>query len=150
MSSYYVTFAYPSRIVIDGAADIYARYKMGQLSIRHYTKGGTKKTYLDNVSDVCKDLKVPVEHLVYYLANKLGSLQKRDQINYYLCGHHDCEPLDRIMKEYIRRYVLCSVCDLPELDFKCLETGIELSCRACGGSRVIKVDKKELKACSKD
>lgn len=146
----FVTKLYPKRVSINGEDDVFARYKVTQLSISHSTKGNKKRTYFDNPEDVCKELHVPLNHLLWYLADKLGSLHKHDTLGHYLPGFHDVSKLNEVIKQYVTAYVLCEKCGAAELGFECKSKGdlaaIGLVCRACGNGTLARVSKKECTA----
>ena len=146
----FVTKLYPKRVPINGYDDVFARYKVTQLSISHSIKGNKKRTYLDNPEDVCKELKVPLNHFLWVLADRLGSLHKHDTLGHYLPGFHDVSKLHEIIKQYVTAYVLCEKCGAAELGFECKSKGdfggIGLVCRACGNGTLVRVSKKECTA----
>lgn len=139
----YATNASPKRISINGNDDPFNRYKTTQLVLREFTRGGTKRTYLENIGDVAKQLHVAAEHLTYCIGTRLGSIVQEDKAGVYLCGHHAPDTVSDAISHYINSYVLCGECGAAELVLDTKPVGFR--CSACGHFAPVTFDKKELK-----
>lgn len=117
--------------------DMFYRYKMPLIITKSEGKGNGKKTIIVNANKVAKALYRPAINILKYFGCKLGSQvqfeQKLDR--YIIKGAHDAVQLQNLLDGYIRKYVLCPVCENPEtvvvLQGKRV---ISITCKACGYS----------------
>ncbi len=110
--------------------DVYARYKMAEPKIR--TKH--KLTYITNISDIVKTMNTMVLYIVKFLSKELNTMVKHEpktkeiRIN----GIYSKEDIIHYLREFVRLYLLCSICNLPELDHVCKKKYLAMKCRSCG------------------
>lgn len=114
--------------------DIFYRYKMHDLIIKHEGKGNGVKTVLSNLDLVAKDLGRPPELLIKYLGIHLGTQTIIDPTSnkYLVKGTHPKENLMILLDAFISQYILCQTCGNPETLLKTRHNHIVLKCEACG------------------
>lgn len=97
------------------------------------------KTVLLNVDDVSKDLQVAPQYLTAYLGYELGAqakydLKKPDRERASLNGDIDSGDFNKAFCQFIKEYVLCPVCGLPEttMEVDKKTDKLTVTCRGCG------------------
>lgn len=137
-------------INIQNIEDVYARYKMPKLQSRIKDKGKFAETFVSNLPELAKALKVNLPALIKHIDSTLGSqfmlADKKDLSSYYIKGRFSYEQLYEPVRSFIDQYVLCSKCGLPELNYvkdekkkdseKCSKV-----CKSCGNS--VRIDAKD-------
>lgn len=120
--------------------DLHARYKMPDLELR--TKHNL--TYLLNLSEIAKSLKVSPDSLAKYLGNGLSTMTKYSEKNRELQinGLHGKDLIMKEVRKFIKEYILCPTCDYPELDYLPKKKAMKIKCRACGFSGKADLDDK--------
>ncbi len=128
-----------SKVTINAAHhnDAFARYTMSQLELRYFTRGGTRRTYIENAEKVAGELRIPTRHILFRLSDCLGTMYKKDESGYYLCAHFSVESMSAAVKKYLEMFVICHKCGAAELSADGLtKEKIKLRCDACGVGRV--------------
>jgi translation initiation factor 2 beta subunit (eIF-2beta)/eIF-5 len=132
-------------INIQNLEDAYARYKMPKLESRIKDKGKFAETFVSNLVDVAKSLKVKLPAPLKFIESNLGSqfmlADKKDPSSYYIKGRFSYEQLYEPLRAFIDQYVLCTKCGLPELEYKKDKDKYYQSCKSCGNS--VKIDPKD-------
>jgi len=106
--------------------DPYYRYKRDIIKIKVIKNNSSK---LENVDIIAKQLHCPSENIISFIKKQLGTNIKNDTIN-KVCK---VEELETILNKFVKKYILCPICGLPEL--------ISISvrkCNACGYSNAEK------------
>ena len=125
---------------VDAPVDAFERYQMPALESSVKQKGQYGETLLVNLPDVGKALAVHPTLLAKYLSWELNTpvkpLAKGQQ--FQLKGVFDSPTLNTSLRKFIKYYVLCTKCDLPELDYKvnAKKKMAKTKCRSCGYSQV--------------
>lgn len=120
--------------------DPFYRYKMPNLIVQ-FRKS---KTYLDNVEEVFKCLcnyddnasKRQYIELMKWLSYSLGTGFK---VN-YLSGEHSDKDVQKLLNEYIDKFVLCGTCSSPETTMHSNGKYLYTTCKACGTESKIAKD----------
>ena len=102
---------------IGNTLDPFYRYKR-PVCILHQSKGFTHVT---NLEQVCKALKCKTTDLEHWLKKDFGTSIQKGKIS----GSFTVLQIEESVNKFIDKFVLCSVCALPELDEKRV-------CKACG------------------
>jgi len=129
----------PKTMAIDPAqaSDLFYRYKMRQLTVQTIGNGKMIRTSFTNLDDVAKDLKVPPSYIPHYLGKAIGAQAKYDQNKPAMqrgsiSGEHGTKELSGYLVRFIREFVLCGKCKLPELEYVAKKNDLEMRCHGCG------------------
>ena len=106
------------------ANDPFYRYKMNKVDV----SVKNKKTTINNLTEICKNLKTEEKLLFKFLTNTLGTFGQDKNNNYIISGTFDCNKIQDVIYTFIDKYILCKNCQFPELS---KENNI-IVCKACG------------------
>ena len=114
--------------------DPHYRYKMPKIQITTQGSGNGIKTNWVNLPEVSNALKVPLDYPIKFIARELGSNTDTKSNSYLINGSHNVEKMQELLDKFIRKYVLCPKCQLPEIHGKIrVKKGkIKCTCRSCG------------------
>ena len=116
--------------------DPHYRYKMPKIQITTQGSGNGIKTNWVNLPEVSNALKVPLDYPIKFIARELGSNTDTKSNSYLINGSHDVEKMQELLDKFIRKYVLCPKCKLPEIHGKVRvekkKGKIKCTCRSCG------------------
>mmetsp|Transcript_33011 Transcript_33011/g.32717 ORF Transcript_33011/g.32717 Transcript_33011/m.32717 type:complete len:295 (+) Transcript_33011:35-919(+) len=110
------------------------RYQMPALQITGESRGNGVKTKLINLSDVSRALNVPTEYPLRFFAAELGasSEYKQSENKAILKGTFRREDLQKLLDQFIEKFVLCFKCHLPEISYRFKRNILIADCKACG------------------
>ena len=117
--------------------DPHYRYKMPKIQIATQGSGNGIKTNWVNLPDVSNALKVPLEYPIKFIARELGSNTETKSNSYLINGNQHVEQMQELLDKFIRKYVLCPKCHLPEIHGKIRigkKNEIKSTCRSCGAT----------------
>jgi len=123
------------KVNIDGVEDEFYRYKMPEIIPKVEGKGNGIKTRIVNCSLIGKALMRPPGYVCKFFGCELGAQTMIDDKNdiYIVNGAHDKRALAELLNKFIKMFVLCEGCKLPETDIKVSKSGnIKQNCAACG------------------
>ena len=117
--------------------DPHYRYKMPKIQTAIQGSGNGIKTNWVNLPDVSNALKVPVEYPLKFIGRELGSNTEFKTNSYLINGSHPVEKMQELLDKFIKKYVLCPKCHLPEIHgkIKVIKKVIKSTCRSCGANR---------------
>merc|ERR1711976_901677 len=113
------------------------RYKMPRLVAKKEGRGNGSKTCIVNMGDVARALKRPPQYTTKWFGNELGAQStytnkegegERAIVN----GHHDTPIFQELLDTFIKKYVCCENCQLPEIAMNIKKGMIVGRCLACG------------------
>jgi translation initiation factor 2 beta subunit (eIF-2beta)/eIF-5 len=127
-------------ININNSNDLFYRYKMEKVNIINKGSGNGLLTIINNLENIAKSINTPYEILYKYIATYLGSNynEKKKSIN----GSHTQEKIQESIHKYINDFVICNVCNIPEINYLLCNNKIESKCSACGSLNEIKNNNK--------
>ena len=116
--------------------DPHYRYKMPKIQTAIQGAGNGIKTNWVNLPDVSNALKVPVAYPLKFIGRELGSNTELKQNSYLINGSHPVEKMQELLDKFIKKYVLCPKCHLPEIHgkIKVTKKDIKSTCRSCGAT----------------
>lgn len=122
--------------------DSHYRYKMPSIEVKHEGGGQYQRTLITNINDIAKRLNTSSEVINRYLAvelgTKSGSHSNDSEERLFLCGNHSAISLQNTLDGYIKDYVQCKNCNIPEgifkLDTKKKKKTLMVLCPSCGHS----------------
>ena len=115
--------------------DPHYRYKMPRIQIVTQGTGNGVRTNWVNLPVVSNALKVPLEYPIKFIARELGSNTETKSNQYLINGNHEVDQMQELLDRFIRKYVLCPKCHLPEIHGKVRigkKKEIKCTCRSCG------------------
>lgn len=116
------------------------RYKMPEMQIKSEGRGNGVKTIILNIKDVAKALVVDPLYPVKFFGFEIGTQTKLVDNRCIINGSHNMSTLTQYLESFIKQFVLCSKCGLPELIWK-VKSCVKTVCSACGNSSVMKEHK---------
>ena len=116
----------------DNVLDQFERYQMPDLEFRVKVQGQYSNSYITNLPAIAKALKTNPQFIVKYYGWNLSTQAKFKKDELQLKGTFDKDQLMKCLRGFINGYLICSKCDLPELDNVCKKKRISTRCRACG------------------
>lgn len=117
--------------------DNFYRYKRPVIQAK-VEKPGTNgvKTVVNNMRDIAYALKVIPEYPTKFFGYELGSqasyVVSSDRTCTIIKGSHTVESLERVLEEFIRIFILCPKCELPEIRLSVNKSKVRIQCYACG------------------
>jgi translation initiation factor 2 beta subunit (eIF-2beta)/eIF-5 len=123
-------------ININNSNDDSYRYKMEKIIITFGGNGNGVFTTINNIEAISKSLNTPEEILSKYLGHYISSNYNEKKKTY--TGHHHSDSLQLGIFQYIKCFILCPTCGIPELNYeisKCKDAII--CCSACGKIQTI-------------
>eukprot|EP01083_Nonionella_stella_P005964 17226_1 len=118
------------------ANDVNYRYKMPPLQTKIEGRGNGIKTVLMNIPDVAKHLHTEPSYATKFFGMEVGALSQYDHKRNVgiVHGVHQPKDLQVMLQKFIREFILCEKCKLPELQFKVHQKKNILlqKCASCG------------------
>ena len=89
--------------------------------------------------DIARAIHRPANYATKHFGFELGAITTiiPESDKYIVNGKHDKSKLDEVLDTFIRKFVLCSKCDLPETNMVFSKSTITLRCQACGNSQQV-------------
>jgi len=123
--------------------DNHYRYKMPAIEAKHEGSGQYTRTLITNLKKVADALSTTPEIINHFLAVELGteSSSSSDNSEYriFLRGSHSTESLQDHLDKYIKLFVKCSGCNIPEGKFrikgKKKRKTVWVYCPSCGNQK---------------
>lgn len=138
-----MAFGKSGRVNMDGSEDPFYRYTMPTIKIK--VEGLTKmiKTQLINIDQVAQAVGRPPAYLVTFFGQELSANSKWDPKleQGYVTGNQNEADLQRLVFEFIKRFVMCKSCNNPETQVSYegskKKKEIILTCISCGAKSTV-------------
>eukprot|EP00871_Galdieria_phlegrea_P005244 jgi/Galph1/5720/GphlegSOOS_G4302.1 len=130
---------------ITGGDDLFNRYKMPRLVAKVEGRGNGIKTRLVNCNQVARALHRPPSYVCKFFGCELGAQTKIEEKSdvFIVNGAHEQQVLMEVLQKFIKMFVLCANCNLPETDLVVDKKGnIKQICAACGHSEMVNMTHK--------
>jgi translation initiation factor 5 len=101
-------------------------------------RGNGIKTVILNIKEIAKSLNVEPIYPLKFIGIQLGTQTKWEPPRAIINGSHSLTTLSHHLDHFIKQFVLCARCHLPELIWKVGKSAIKTNCSACGHSQIIK------------
>ena len=115
------------------------RFKMDPIKVIHRGGGQGCWTYFDNLEAISSTLNHNPKTLVKYMSLSLGTTCNETEL--WIQGHHSNEIIQKIIFDYIKAFIQCPSCSIPELNYKNISKkktkAIEVHCLGCGKNNII-------------
>ena len=125
--------------------DPYYRYKMPILVTNKTGRGNGCHTILLNLEDVTESFNHPASVVFKYMGSALGA--NTNESKWSINGHYEDSELIDVLYQYIKAFVICPSCGIPELlptvEGKKKNKRLTMSCSACGHSTEMKGNSKD-------
>ncbi len=120
------------------------RYQIDKPVIDVCGKKDNKTTLFYNSETIAKYLNISSTFFGKYISHNLScplSFNKEFKCVAFK-GEYTNEIITKLLIEFINKYILCPICDLPETTLnKNKELGIYHNCKSCGNNTQIKINK---------
>jgi len=116
--------------------DPFYRYKMPILLANKTGRGNGCHTVLMNLEDVTESFNHPASVVFKFMGNVLGA--NTTESKWSINGHYEESELIDVLYQYIKSFVICPHCTIPELlpsiEGKKKNKKLIMTCSACGHS----------------
>ena len=110
------------------------RYKMPSIETRLAGRGNGSYTFLDNIDKISIAINTPTDILLNYISRTVGSSYNLEKKT--ITGHYTNEEIQRYIFNFIRTFILCIKCNIPEVIPSVIgkkkKTQLQFKCSACG------------------
>jgi translation initiation factor 2 subunit 2 len=108
---------------------------------------GSKKTAFTNISELCRRMRRPVEHVTSFLLTEMGTTGSVDANQRLIIkGRFQQLQVENLLRRYIGEYVTCKTCRSPETQLSKENRLFFMKCDSCGSSRSVAAIKAGFKA----
>lgn len=128
----FITLSEPKKVSLI-ESELNSRYNIKQLKISYGGKNKMKKTFLDSIEQLAKDIDIPAKIIFMFLKPECNEVIK-DGI-YYYSGYLELELLESKFLNMINILLFCSNrCNVPEVIYSCenLTKKLKRTCKSCG------------------
>lgn len=102
------------------------------------TREGSKKTGFANITDLCRRMRRPPEHVTQFLLTELGTTGSSDASQRLtIKGRFQQLQIENVLRRYIVEYVTCKTCHSPDTMLTKENRLYFLKCESCGSSRSV-------------
>jgi len=113
---------------------------MPAIEVKIEGRGNGIKTIFLNIEEIAKSLNRNTEYVIKWFGFELASQStfNKDTNIYSVNGCHDnLKKLQSILDQFIKKYVLCPCCKLPETYLTVIGLKIQSTCNACGAFKTL-------------
>jgi len=98
----------------------------------------SRNTFITNFNKIISTLNRDKKHFMGIFLKKAGTMGEIRGQQLFLKGQYKDQVLNRLIENYTRTYVLCSICNKPDTQIQRESKKIYLKCTACGARQEIK------------
>lgn len=108
---------------------------------------GSKKTAFTNITDLCRRMRRPLEHVTSFILTELGTTGSSDGSQRLIIrGRYQQLQIENVLRKYIGEYVTCKTCRSPDTIMSKENRLFFLKCESCGSTRSVNAIKSGFKA----
>lgn len=108
---------------------------------------GSKKTSFANITDLCRRMRRPLEHVTAFILTELGTTGSSDGSQRLIIrGRYQQLQIENVLRKYIGEYVTCKTCRSPDTVMSKENRLFFLKCESCGSTRSVNAIKSGFKA----
>lgn len=108
---------------------------------------GTKRTVYENFGETCADLSRDQKHVMNYILAELGATGNiTEKGTLIIRGKFTSGMMEKILKPYIKEYVLCKTCKRPNTVLTKTDRLTFMECQDCSSKTTVTVTKKGFEA----
>ncbi|MFX0042321.1 MAG: translation initiation factor IF-2 subunit beta [Candidatus Hodarchaeota archaeon] len=111
-----------------------ARFEIPKVEIRIESKN----TFITNLNKILNTLNRDKKHFMGIFLKKAGTMGEIRGQQLFLKGQYKEQVLNRLIENYTKTYVLCSICNKPDTQIQREGKKFYLKCTACGARQEIK------------
>ncbi|KAI5117904.1 hypothetical protein M0805_003599 [Coniferiporia weirii] len=120
------------------------RYTIAPPSIH---REGNKKSIFANVTDICKRMHRPPEHVIQFMFAEMGTTGSVDGAGRLVIrGRFQQKQIENVLRRYIVEYVTCKTCKSPDTVLTKENRIFFVSCESCGSRRSVNTIKSGFQA----
>ncbi|KAH8112859.1 domain found in IF2B/IF5-domain-containing protein [Phellopilus nigrolimitatus] len=120
------------------------RYTIAPPSIH---REGNKKSIFANVTDICKRMHRPPEHVIQFMFAEMGTTGSVDGAGRLVIkGRFQQKQVENVLRRYIVEYVTCKTCKSPDTVLTKENRIFFVSCESCGSRRSVNAIKSGFQA----
>lgn len=127
-------------IAEEGNTDAHYRYKREALQLKVEGRGNGIKTVILNMKTIAESLGLPPEYPTKYFGQECAAQSKYDKKTgrAVVNGCFDQRTMEQILQNFIKKFVLCYTCKLPETTFEITKNEtLKMHCKACGNDHTV-------------
>ncbi|NVM37842.1 MAG: translation initiation factor IF-2 subunit beta [Candidatus Lokiarchaeota archaeon] len=98
----------------------------------------SRNTFITNFNKIISTLNRNRKHFLGIFLKKAGTMGEIRGQQLFLKGQYKDQVLNRLIENYTRSYVLCSICNKPDTQIQREGKKLFLKCTACGAREEIK------------
>ncbi|MFW9881464.1 MAG: translation initiation factor IF-2 subunit beta [Candidatus Thorarchaeota archaeon] len=98
----------------------------------------SRNTFITNFNKIITTLNRDKKHFLGIFLKKAGTMGEIRGQQLFLKGQYKDQVLNRLIENYTKTYVLCSICNKPDTQIQRENKKLYLKCTACGAREEIK------------
>ena len=109
------------------------RYQMHALKCKIEGRGNGIKSVITNITTIAKELNTDPSYITKFFGMECGAVSKFDKKREMgiINGKRDAKDYQSMLEKFIRDFILCPKCGLPELASKIRGEELKHKCKAC-------------------
>ncbi len=111
-----------------------SRFEIPKVEIRIESRN----TFITNFNKIINTLNREKKHFLGIFLKTAGTMGEIRGQQLFLKGQYKPQVLNRLIENYTKTYVLCSICNKPDTQIQRESKKLYLNCTACGARQEIK------------